>query len=166
MLAAPHDTDQSDSDGGDTADSQFDGDEPPNRAASASDNGRRDGEPSPDGERRESSADPGGRDVVVPMRIYKLVTVVTSLLAVPLVVLGFMFLDAATLQVSFMRGVILTALRALGVPVDRGALSAVLAVIGLSVIALGASVYVLGARFRAAGMGNAKESADEESTNG
>jgi hypothetical protein len=109
---------------------------------------------------------PRGRDVVVPMRVYKLVTVVTTLLAVPLVVLGFMFLDAATLQVSFTRGIILGTLSAVGLGVDEGLLSAVLAVIGLSIIGVGAVVYVVGARFRAGGMGNAEEDADEVSGNG
>lgn len=109
---------------------------------------------------------PKGRDVVVPMRVYKLVTVVTTLVAVPLVVVGFMFLDAATLQVSFMRGIVETVLTALGLAIADGVLRGGLAVIGLSIIGVGAVVYVVGARFRAEGMGNAEEDADEDSRNG
>lgn len=165
MPAAPHDADRSDGAGAEGDSGRSDG---VADVTSGSDDsaGRTDDAGGRGGGSGAVDQGPGGRDVVVPLRIYKLVTVVTTLLAVPLVVLGFMFLDAATLQVSFTRNVILTALGSLGVPVDRGVLSAILAVIGLSIIAVGASVYVVGARFRAAGMGNAKESADEESTNG
>lgn len=117
-------------------------------------------------EPRESDDQPGPRDVVVPMEVYKVVTVFSTLIAVPAVVLGFMFLDAATLQVSFMRRIVLTILSAVGLVPDSAVLSAVLAIVGLLLIALGAGVYVLGARFRAEGMGNAEEDANEQSTNG
>ncbi|MFB6096803.1 MAG: hypothetical protein ABEJ74_05395 [Haloferacaceae archaeon] len=100
------------------------------------------------------------------MEIYKVVTVFSTLIAVPAVVIGFMFLDAATLQVSFMRRVVTLLFTAVGIVPDPAVLSALLAIVGLLLIALGGGVYVLGARFRAEGMGNAEEDTDEQSTNG
>jgi hypothetical protein len=91
------------------------------------------------------------------MRLYKTVTVFSTLIAAVAVVLGFVLLDAATLQVSLLRSVILIGLRAVGAVPPSDALTAGLAVAGLGLIGFGAGVYVLGARFRAAGMGNAQE---------
>jgi hypothetical protein len=107
----------------------------------------------------------GRRDVVVPMRLYKTVTVFSTLIAVVSVVFGFMLLDAATLNVSvlgtFVRGV----LAAVGVAVDDGLLSTVLTAVALGIIAFGAGVYTLGTRFRARGMGKSQEDSLEDSDN-
>nr|WP_224337220.1 hypothetical protein [Haloprofundus halobius] len=100
------------------------------------------------------------------MRLYKTITVFSTLIAVVCVVLGFVLLDAATIQFSFLRQGITAALTAVGVPVDQGALGAVLALAGIAVIGVGAGVYVLGTRFRARGMGNSQEDSDELSDNG
>jgi hypothetical protein len=100
------------------------------------------------------------------MRLYKTVTVFSTLIAVVTVVAGFFLLDAATLQVSFLRTVIAGALRAVGLAVPTGVLSTVLAVLGLLVIAFGAGVYTVSTRFRAEGMGKSQEDADEDSDNG
>jgi hypothetical protein len=108
----------------------------------------------------------GPRDVVVPTRVFKLVTVVTTLLAVPAVVLGFMFLDAATLQTTVARATVLLVVSWLGVPVDESVLSVVFGLVGIALIVAGAGIYVVGSRFRAAGMGNAEEDTDEHSDNG
>jgi hypothetical protein len=108
----------------------------------------------------------GRRDVEVPMRLYKTITVFSTLIAVVTVVAGFLFLDAATLQVSFLRTVIAGALDAVGLSVPTGALSTLLAVVGLVVIGFGAGVYTLATRFRAEGMGKPQEDADELSDNG
>jgi hypothetical protein len=108
----------------------------------------------------------GRRDVEVPMRLYKTITVFSTLIAVVTVVAGFFLLDAATLQVSFLRALIAGLLGAVGFSVPTGLLSTALAVVGLLVIAFGAGVYTLATRFRAEGMGNAQEAADEEETNG
>jgi hypothetical protein len=113
-----------------------------------------------------SSGRRGRRDVEVPMRLYKTVTVFSTLIAVVTVVAGFFLLDAATLQVSFLRAIIAGALRAVGLAVPTGVLSTVLAVLGLLVIAFGAGVYTVSTRFRAEGMGKSQEDADEESDNG
>ena len=99
----------------------------------------------------------GGRDVVVPLRLYKTVVVFSTLIAVVSVVLGFTLLDAATLQVSLVRGLVVGVLSAVGFVPAEGALSATLAAAGLATIALGAGVYTLGTRFRTAGMGNAED---------
>lgn len=104
----------------------------------------------------------GGRDVVVPMRLYKTVTVFSTLVAVACVVVGFALLDAATLQVSLVRDLLVDALGLIGVVPAEGLLGAAFAVVGLATIAFGAAVYVLGTRFRAEGMGNAQGADGEE----
>ncbi|QGX94603.1 hypothetical protein EI982_07275 [Haloplanus rallus] len=108
----------------------------------------------------------GRRDVVVPMRLYKTVTVFSTLIAVAGVVFGFVLLDAATIRLSLLRRLLIGLLGALGVTPPSTVLSAVLAVAGLVSITVGAGVYVLGTRFRARGMGNPQEDADESSDNG
>ena len=108
----------------------------------------------------------GGRDIVVPLRLYKTVVVFSTLVAVGSVVVGFTLIDAATLQVSVVRSLVVVVLSAVGVVPDSTALSAVLAGLGLSVIALGAGVYTLGTRFRTAGMGNAEADADASDDDG
>ncbi|WP_411965732.1 hypothetical protein [Haloferax sp. YSMS24] len=108
----------------------------------------------------------GRRDIVVPMRLYKTITVFSTLIAVVSVVLGFVFLDAATLQVSALRALITGAFAFVGVGVADGLLSTVLAILGLSIIAFGAVVYTLGTRFRAQGMGKSQEDSGEGSNNG
>lgn len=80
---------------------------------------------------------PGGRDVAVPLRVYKAVTVFSTLFAVAAVVLGFVLLDRATQ-------------RATAAPEDVNVL---LAVAGLGSIGAGAVVYAFSTRFRAEGMG-------------
>lgn len=95
-------------------------------------------------------SDDRGRDVVVPLRLYKTVTVFSTLIAVASVVAGFLVLDAAT-----------QAGRAAPEEVD-----APLAVLGLGFIAAGAVVFAFGSRFRAPGMGKAKDDTDEPSGDG
>jgi hypothetical protein len=113
---------------------------------------------------RTDGGERGSRDVVVPMPLYKTVTVFSTLLAVLGVVGGFVLLDAAVMS----GGVIRVAVNAiLGVfdlqisPSIWGTLQPVFAVLGLGAILLGAVVYVLGSRFRAEGMGGDGDDADE-----
>jgi hypothetical protein len=108
----------------------------------------------------------GRRDIEVPMRLYKTITVFSTLIAVVTVVAGFFLIDAATLQVSFLRAIIAGGLGAVGLSVPTGVLSTVLAVCGLLVIAFGAAVYTIATRFRAEGMGKSQEDADEGEDNG
>jgi hypothetical protein len=91
-----------------------------------------------------------GREVEVPMRLYKTVTVFATMLAMTGVILGFIVLDTATNNAS-------------------AALSEVnllLALLGLGLIVAGAAVYAFSTRFRTAGMGKSKDDTDEESDNG
>ena len=96
------------------------------------------------------------------MRLYKTITVFSTLIAVITVVGGFFLLDAATLQVSILRTVIASVLDAVGLSVLTGVLSTALAVCGLVVIGFGAGVYTLATRFRAEGMGKSQEDASED----
>ena len=123
-------------------------------SAPADDDTTTESRPSDDSGRRD-------RDVVVPMRLDKTVTVFSTLIAIVGVVVGFVLLDAATIRLSLLRRLVLAALRGLGVTPSADVLSAVLAVFGLASIAFGAGIYVLGTRFRARGMGNPQEDADE-----
>jgi len=102
----------------------------------------------------EEPADSGGRfrsrDVVVPLPVYKVVTVFSTLIAVVAVVGGFLLLDAAT--------------RTATAPPSE--VDPVLAVLGLLSIAAGAGVYAFAARFHAPGMGTPKTDDDQGPDNG
>lgn len=114
----------------------------------------------------------GRRDVVVPMRLYKTVTVFSTLGAVVTVVVGFILLDAATGTGGILRvlaGLVLVGGAGVDVGVVEGwfrALRPVFAALGLGSIGFGAGVYILGSRFRAEGMGNAQDDADKPSHDG
>lgn len=97
-----------------------------------------------------ATADGPRREVVVPLSLYKTVTVFSTLFAVVLVVLGMVALDVAT---------------------GRGTASAeevdlLVAAAGVCSIVGGAAVYAFAARFRAAGMGNPKDDDGENSGDG
>lgn len=97
--------------------------------------------------------DAGGirsRDVVVPLRVYKAVTVFSTLFAVIGVVGGFMLLDSATDRAT-------APLPEVNFP---------LAIFGLFLIGAGAVVYAFSTRFRTEGMGKSKDDSDEPSNNG
>ncbi len=98
----------------------------------------------------DDDSGPAGRDVVVPLRLYKTVVVFSTLIAAGSVVAGFLVIDAAT-----------RAGRAPPSEVDGP-----LAVLGLALIAAGAAVFAFGSRFRAPGMGKAKDDTDEASGDG
>lgn len=102
-----------------------------------------------------------GRDVIVPLRLYKTITVFSTLIAATSILAGFILLDAATLQVSVLRSLIVLAIEAVGITPDQGILTGLLGVVGLSLMALGSGVFILSSRFRTAGMGNSQEDADE-----
>jgi hypothetical protein len=105
-------------------------------------------------------------DVIVPLAIYKRVTVVSTVLASVIVVVGFLFLDAATKQTRLLRGPIETGLGWVGIGISAETLSILLGVAGLGSIAIGAAIYVFGARFRTAGMGSDKTDANASDDNG
>ena len=103
----------------------------------------------------------GRRDIVVPIRLYKTITVFSTLIATACILGGFILIDAATLQVSVLRRLLLAGLEGIGLSVDQELFSAVLAIGGLSLMAAGTGVFILSSRFRAPGMGNAQEDSDE-----
>ena len=94
--------------------------------------------------------DSRGREVVVPERLYKTVTVFSTLFAIVAVVLGFVVLDAATDTGS-------AAPEEVSVP---------MAALGVGLIAAGGVVYAFASRFRARGMVTDKDSDDESTDNG
>ena len=83
------------------------------------------------------------------MRLYKTVTVFSTLIAVFAVVFGFLLLDAAALGTGLLRRFARSILDALSLSVGDSLLSGAFAVAGLLSIATGAAVYVLGTRFKA-----------------
>ena len=92
-------------------------------------------------QRSDRSDDPSSREVTVPLRVYKAVTVFTTLFAVVSVVGGFVALDTATNRARAPLSEVDTAL-ALG---------------GLAMILLGSLAYAFSTRFRAEGMGKSKD---------
>lgn len=90
------------------------------------------------------------RDVSVPMELYKVVTVFSMLLAIGLVVGGFLVLDGATDQAT----------------AELEDVDVVTALLGIGLVAFGGAVYVFSTRFQPEAMGNAKDDANQESDNG
>ena len=97
-----------------------------------------------------ASDDEGGRDVIVPLAIYKRVVVFSTLIAGASVIGGFLVLDAATQRARL--------------PI--GEVDPVLALLGLGLIAAGGVIYAFASRFRAPGMGTDKDGEDEEPDDG
>ncbi|TKX73416.1 hypothetical protein EXE46_14350 [Halorubrum sp. GN11_10-6_MGM] len=102
-----------------------------------------------------------GREVVVPFRLYKAVTVFSTLAAVVTYFVGFTLIDAATLQISFVRTTIVYLLDSAGILPPEDVLVAILAITGVGFILLGTAVYVLGTRFRGQGMGKSQDDSSE-----
>lgn len=100
-----------------------------------------------DGEGTAESADGDlRREVVVPMELYKVVTVFSTLAAVALVVGGMVMLDLATHGTA-----------------PREEVELLTALAGVAAVVAGAAVYAFASRFRAAGMGNPEEDDGENS---
>ena len=98
----------------------------------------------------DGEATPGGRDVVVPLRLYKTVTVFSTLLAIAAILAGFVLMDRGTQ-------------RATASPEE---VSLPLVALGLSLIVGGSAVYAFSTRFRAEGMGKSKDDTAERSDDG
>lgn len=81
---------------------------------------------------------PSGRDVALPLELYKIVTVFSTLFAIGMVVLGFILLDWGTQ-------------RATAAVSDVNIL---ITMLGLGAIAFGAGTYAFSTRFRAEEMGS------------
>ncbi len=118
----------------------------------------------------DQEGDRGSRDVVVPLSLYKTVTVFSTLIAVVAVVVGFVLLDAATQQGGIIRMAVGLLAAGVGIGISPARLvevfetfEPVFALLGLGAIGFGAGIYVLGSRFRAEGMvgnGNAQDDDD------
>ncbi|WP_394353543.1 DUF7315 family membrane protein [Halosimplex rubrum] len=111
------------------------------------------GSPDADTDRSDSEREATGargRDVVVPDAVYKRVTVFSTLFAVAAVVGGFLLLDVATDRAT----------------AELSEVQPLVALAGLGLIVVGAVTYAFSTRFRADGMGNAKDETDEISDNG
>ena len=91
-----------------------------------------------------------GRDVVVPLPMYKTVTVFSTLTAIASILAGFVLLDRGTQ-------------RATASPEE---VSLPLVALALALIVGGSAVYAFSTRFRTEGMGKPKDDTDEESNNG
>ena len=113
-----------------------------------------------------TSASGRGREVVVPMALYKRVTVFGTLVAILTVLFGFMALDAALYSRSIVRVNVLWLLEQVGLPTAPGVVSAAFAVIGLGLVVLGAWAYVLSTRFRTEEMGTARDAPATEVDDG
>ena len=100
----------------------------------------------------DAQVEEGGRqrEVVVPLRVYKTVTVFSTLFAVFSVVGGFILVDVATNRASAPASEI-------DVPV---------AIAGIGLILAGTVVYAFSTRFRTEEMGKSKDDADKPSDNG
>jgi hypothetical protein len=98
---------------------------------------------------QDSADETNSRDVVVPLRLYKAVTVFSTLFAIITVVGGFIVLDTATNRAR----------------ASMSELDPWLALGGLVLIGAGAAVYAFSTRFRASGMGKSKDATDESSDN-
>ena len=97
-----------------------------------------------------SVAEASGRDVIVPLRLYKTITVFSTLIAVVAILAGFVILDRATQRAT----------------VSPEDVNLVLALAAIVLIVGGSAVYAFSTRFRTAGMGKSKDATDEESDNG
>jgi hypothetical protein len=92
----------------------------------------------------------GSSDVVVPLRVYKTVTVFSTLFAVVFVLAGFVMIDDATNRAT--------------APLSE--VDPILASLGLLLLVGGAAVYAFSTRFRTEEMGKSKDDSDEDSNNG
>jgi len=92
----------------------------------------------------------GGRDVVVPLRLYKTIIVFATLIAIVFVIAGFVVLDVATQRATL----------------QPGQVNPFAGLLGVALIAGGGAVYAFASRFRAEGMGKDKEQADEAPDDG
>ena len=99
---------------------------------------------------RHESTPGGRREVVVPERLYRTVTVFSTLIAIVGVVAGFVLLDMATKNATASFEEVNVWLAGLGI----------LAILG------GGATYAYASRFRAEGMRKDKDATDEPSNNG
>ncbi|MDS0281366.1 DUF7315 family membrane protein [Haloarcula onubensis] len=97
-----------------------------------------------------SSGEGKQREVVVPLRLYKTVTVFSTLFAILAVVGGFILVDVATDRAS----------------APASEIEVPIAILGIGLILAGTVVYAFSTRFRTEEMGKSKDDADEPTDNG
>lgn len=97
-----------------------------------------------------SSGEGKQREVVVPLRVYKTVTVFSTLFAILSVVGGFILVDVATDRAS----------------APASEIDIPIAIFGIGLILAGTVVYAFSTRFRTEEMGKSKDDGDEPSGNG
>ncbi|WP_436906946.1 DUF7315 family membrane protein [Halosimplex marinum] len=152
----PGDPADATADGTDDTDSAVDADSdsiPDSASATDESTSGESGESEAAGEPSAAGDDPEGaraREVVVPDAVYKRVTVFSTLFAVAAVVVGFLLLDAATDRAT----------------AELSEVQPLVALAGVGLIVVGGATYAFSTRFRADGMGNAKDETDEISDNG
>lgn len=95
--------------------------------------------------------------IVVPMRMYKGITVFSTLVATGLVVLGFFFFDAATRTDNLIRTSVSSLVGLTGWTPPTQVLNVSFGLLGVAVIVLGAGSYILGTRFKTAEMVDADD---------
>jgi len=106
--------------------------------------------PADDAATGDGDGDGNSRDVVVPLRLYKTITVFSTLFAIVFVLGGFILLDSATARAT----------------ADVGEIDPILAILGLGGLVGGAAIYAFSTRFRAEGMGKPKDDTAERSDDG
>jgi len=96
------------------------------------------------------------------MRVYKGITVFSTLLATALVVFGFFLFDAATRLDNPIREIAVWAVGLTGVTPSTGVVNVAFGLLGVGVLLVGAGSYILGTRFKTAEMldGGATETGD------
>jgi len=114
----------------------------------------------------DSDSDPTGRredgTIVVPMRMYKGITVFSTLVATVLVVLGFVCFDAATRTDHLLRTSLRWVFESVGVTPSVGVLNVLFGLLGVGLILVGAGSYILGTRFKTEGMVDGSNKSDDE----
>ncbi|QSG06599.1 DUF7315 family membrane protein [Halapricum desulfuricans] len=100
--------------------------------------------------------------VVVPMRVYKGITVFSTLVATGLVVFGFFMFDAATRLDNPIREAAVWTVGLTGWTPSVGATNVAFGLLGIGIIVLGAGSYVLGTRFKTAEMIDSERKRDTD----
>lgn len=90
----------------------------------------------------------GSREVVVPIRLYKTITVFSSIIAIGAILGGFILLDVATNRTQ----------------ADPSEVNVALALLGVGLIAFGTVTYAFSTRFRTEGMGSAEDETERAET--
>lgn len=117
-----------------------------------------------DSDRSETPTRVDDDTIVVPLRMYKGITVFSTLVATALVVFGFFLFDAATQPGNPIRRLVVGTFELLGWVPPTGVVDVAFGLLGVAVILLGAGSYILGSRFKTAEMVGGESDDGETST--